>query len=294
MILSIKNLTKKYNDKVILDSINLEIEQGDFYAFLGQNGAGKTTTISIMTDLVRKDSGKIKIMDIDIDDNFSLAKKHVGVIPQEFNFFVFGVVFDIVCDQAGLYGIKKDVAKKRTEFLLKKLHLWDKRNSKARELSGGMKRRLMIARELVHNPKILILDEPTAGVDVEIRNEMWKFLKELNNSGTTILLTTHYLEEAENLCNKLAVISNGKIVKQGKMKDFINKFQHDSYLINIEKTSEKINTKSFNLIDENTLQVQISENKDLYYYIEILKNLNIKIKSIKTKKNALEEILLSS
>ena len=213
--ISIKNLVKVYRSGTkALNGVNLEVKEGDFFALLGANGAGKTTVIGILTDLVKKTSGSVKIFDLDIDKYFGLAKKMIGVVPQEFNFNMFEKVADIVAIQAGYFGIEWSVAVKDAEIILKRLALWEKRNTPARSLSGGMKRRLMIARALVHHPKLLILDEPTAGVDVELRIGMWEYLKEINAKGTTILLTTHYLEEVEQMCRNAAIINDGEIVRQ--------------------------------------------------------------------------------
>ncbi|MCP4522780.1 MAG: ABC transporter ATP-binding protein, partial [Candidatus Gracilibacteria bacterium] len=211
--IEIKNLEKNYGKNTVLDKVSFSIESGDFFALLGHNGAGKTTLISILTNLVNKSSGTVKIGGIDIDKDFQKARTQIGVVPQEFNFDIFSRVIDIPLIQAGYYGIDKETALKRTEKYLKKLGLWEKRDARARELSGGMKRRLMIVRALVHKPKILILDEPTAGVDVELRKSMWEFIQELNDNGTTILLTTHYLEEVESLCKNVAIMHKGKIVE---------------------------------------------------------------------------------
>ena len=217
--LVIRELTKTYNNGFqALKGINLTVQQGDFYALLGPNGAGKSTTIGIISSLVKKTTGSVQIFDYNLDTDLSSAKQQIGVVPQEFNFGMFEKVFDIVATQAGYYGIDKKTAKERTEKYLKKLGIWDKRDQQARMLSGGMKRRLMIARAMVHEPKMLILDEPTAGVDIELRRSMWEFLTELNQQGTTIILTTHYLEEAETLCRNIAIIDKGRIVEDTDMK----------------------------------------------------------------------------
>ena len=215
--LEIRELTKTYNNGFqALKGINLTVQQGDFYALLGPNGAGKSTTIGIVSSLVKKTTGSVHIFGYNLDTDLSSAKQQLGVVPQEFNFGQFEKVFDIVATQAGYYGIDKKTAKERAEKYLKKLGIWDKRDQQARMLSGGMKRRLMIARAMVHEPKMLILDEPTAGVDIELRRSMWEFLTELNQQGTTIILTTHYLEEAETLCRNIAIIDKGRIVEDTK------------------------------------------------------------------------------
>src|SRR3989344_5466223 len=229
--LSIKNLKKTYPGNVeALKGIDLEIKKGDFFALLGPNGAGKTTIINIIISLVNKSSGTVKVFGHNIDTHLNDAKKMIGIVPQEFNFSIFEKPFDIVVQQAGYYGIPKKVAKERAEKYLKQLSLWKKRNSASRTLSGGQKRRLMIARALVHEPQLLILDEPTAGVDIEIRRSMWKFISDLNTSGRTIILTTHYLEEAESLCRNIAIIDHGKIIENTSMKDFLRKVDRETYV----------------------------------------------------------------
>ena len=216
--LSIRNLTKVYEDSFkALESISLNVKKGDFFALLGPNGAGKSTTIGIICSLVRKTEGKVSIFQYDVDTDFSAAKHLIGVVPQEFNFNQFEKPIDILVTQAGYFGITSDIALKRAEEYLKQLGLWEKRNDFSRNLSGGMKRRLMIARALIHEPKLLILDEPTAGVDIELRRSMWNFLTEINKSGTTIILTTHYLEEAESLCRNIAIIAHGKLIENTSM-----------------------------------------------------------------------------
>ena len=232
--LSIKNVKKVYdNGFEALKGIDLHIEQGDFFALLGPNGAGKSTIIGIVSSLVNKTSGTVEIYGKDIDRELTLAKSYIGLVPQEFNFNVFEPIEEIVINQAGYYGIERKEAAKRTEKLLKQLSLWDKRHEMARNLSGGMKRRLMIARSLVHNPQLLILDEPTAGVDIEIRHTMWEFLKEINAAGTTIILTTHYLEEAENLCKNIAIIESGKIVENTSMKNLLGKLNAETFIFDL-------------------------------------------------------------
>ncbi|HOY23996.1 MAG TPA: ABC transporter ATP-binding protein, partial [Cellvibrio sp.] len=229
--LSIRNLTKVYNNKLeALKGISLDVMPGDFFAVLGPNGAGKSTTIGIISSLVRKTAGDVEIFGVNIDTDFSQAKKFLGVVPQEFNFSMFEKVEDIVLQQAGYYGLPRDYAKTQAEKYLKKLNLWDKRDTPARMLSGGMKRRLMIARALIHEPKLLILDEPTAGVDIELRRSMWDFLREINDAGTTIILTTHYLEEAESLCRNVAIIDKGLLVKNTSVKNLLQELHKEVFI----------------------------------------------------------------
>ena len=230
--LAISGLRKTYgNGFTALNGIELTVESGDFFALLGPNGAGKSTTLGIISSLVKKTEGKVAIFGHDIDTHFSEAKQHLGLVPQEFNFHVFEKVFDIVLNQAGYYGIPKAKARTRTEALLKQLELWDKRDTQARMLSGGMKRRLMIARALVHDPKLLVLDEPTAGVDIELRRSMWQFLKRINEAGTTIILTTHYLEEAEQLCRNIAIIRDGDIIENTNIKALLKRLDKEVFIL---------------------------------------------------------------
>ncbi len=240
--LVIKNLKKTYDTgKHALKGVDLTVEQGDVFALLGPNGAGKSTLINCTVGLVKKTSGSIEVMGTSIDDDHVTTKSNIGIVPQEFNFNIFEKVMDIVVTQAGYYGVPRKIAKERAEDILKKLDLWDKRNAVSRTLSGGMKRRLMIARALVHQPKLLILDEPTAGVDVELRHGMWSFLRELNASGTTIIMTTHYLKEAEELCNKVAMIRDGEIVLNGNMKDVLSKYGTDLEGVYLKEISNSDN-----------------------------------------------------
>lgn len=296
--LSIKNLTKTYADGFqALKGIDLEIEKGDFFALLGPNGAGKSTTIGILTSLVYKSSGTVKIMGVDIDKDFSQAKKYVGVVPQEFNFGVFEKIEDIIVNQAGYYGISYTIAKQRAEKYLKELGLWEKRHQKAMTLSGGMKRRLMIARALVHEPEILILDEPTAGVDIQLRRSMWDFIVDLNkNKGVTIILTTHYLEEAETLCRNVAIINSGNIVENTSIKKLLRKLKVQKMLFNVTQRLSKAPTiKGFSssLIDETTLEVDIEKGQSLNAVMGELSRQNIEVEAIANKSNRLEELFLS-
>lgn len=273
-VLEIIDLRKTYGELEVLKGVNLEVEEGDFFALLGHNGAGKTTTIGIMTSLVNKTGGVVKIGGVDIDENFPLARTHIGVVPQEFNFDIFMTVYDICFFQAGFYGIPPKVAHERIEFYLKKLELWDKKNTKAKELSGGMKRRLMIVRALVHEPKILVLDEPTAGVDVELRKTMWEFINELNKKGTTIILTTHYLEEVEQLCKNVAILSGGKIVKNSGVKELLKTLDKEIFVLDLKNKLTGI-PKRFKeyhpvLVDENTLELTIKSSKSLNEIFSVL------------------------
>ena len=232
--LSLQGLSKTYKNGVqALKGIDLEVEEGDFFALLGPNGAGKTTAIGIVTSLVNKTAGKVQVFGHDIDTELEAAKACIGLVPQEVNFNMFETVSTILLNQAGFYGIPRKVAHERLEKYLHKLQLWEKRNAIARGLSGGMKRRLMIVRALVHEPRLLILDEPTAGVDIEVRRSMWEFIKEVNAAGTTIILTTHYLEEAENLCRNVAIINQGKIIENERMSTLLRKLHTETFVLNL-------------------------------------------------------------
>ncbi|MEC8220483.1 MAG: ABC transporter ATP-binding protein [Nanoarchaeota archaeon] len=295
--LSIKNLRKIYDNKFeALKGIDLDIEQGDFFALLGPNGAGKSTTIGIITSLVNKTSGQVKIHGADIDEDFSKAKTFVGVVPQEFNMNWFEKVEDIILVQAGYYGIPLSEAKPRCEKLLKQLDLWDKRNDQARMLSGGMKRRLMIARAMIHNPKLLILDEPTAGVDIELRRSMWEFIKKLNKEEEiTIILTTHYLEEAEELCKNIAIINKGEIVENTSMKKLLKKLETQSVTLDVKDELDKVPViKDFeiSLVDSTTIQVLLKKGQSLNALIKGLDKLNIEVDSMRNTSNRLEELFL--
>ncbi|MDD3144976.1 MAG: ABC transporter ATP-binding protein [Candidatus Gracilibacteria bacterium] len=295
-IIEIKNLTKKYNNNEVLKSINLDIESGDFFALLGHNGAGKTTIINILTNLVTKNSGNIKIGGIDIDENFENARKLIGVVSQEFNFDVFEKVKNIPVIQAGYYGIDKKTAIEKTEIMLKKLGLWEKRDAKAKELSGGMKRRLMIVRALIHEPKILILDEPTAGVDVDLRKSMWEFINELNASGITILLTTHYLEEVEALCKKVAILDKGELIENTTVKSLLSKLKEETIILSskneVKLEKDFIKKYDVKLLDDNEIEMTIYENMNLNdIFLELTKQ-NITIKSFRNKTNRLEALFM--
>ncbi|MFH1408321.1 MAG: ABC transporter ATP-binding protein [Nanoarchaeota archaeon] len=294
--LTIKGLRKTYKTGVeAVKDIDLEIKEGDFFGLLGPNGAGKTTIIGIITGLVNKTSGTVKVFDKDIDEAFDEAKRLIGVVPQEMNFSIFEKVWDIVCNQGGYYGIPRHVVKQRTIALLKQLGLWDKRFTVARTLSGGMKRRLMIARGLIHEPKLLILDEPTAGVDVELRRGMWEFLEKISGNGTTIILTTHYLEEAEQLCNNIAIIHQGKIIENSSKKELIGRLDKQSYILDLKETLTSVpplKDHAIKKIDETTIEVELHRNQDISRVFKHLHEHNIKILSLRNKTNRLEELFL--
>ena len=294
--LAIKELKKKYRSGLeALKGITLDVEQGEFFGLLGPNGAGKTTTIGIITSLVTKTAGKVEVFGIDIDEDFSAAKRLIGVVPQEFNFSIFEKVEDIVCQQAGYYGIGRDQAQASSEKYLRQLGLWEKRRTTARELSGGMKRRLMIARGLVHEPKLLILDEPTAGVDVELRRGMWDFLEELNRSGRTIILTTHYLEEAEQLCSRIAIIADGRIIENTSKRELLKKLDRETFIFDVRTVSQQIaplEQVSFTSVDDTTLEVTITKGQSLNQVFEHLGSQGIEVESMRNKTNRLEEIFM--
>jgi len=296
LAIEIKNLVKTYGTKVkALKGINLEIKQGDFFALLGSNGAGKTTTIGILTGLVNKTSGSVKVFGYDLETQLNKVKEQIGVVPQEFNFGMFEKIIDIVVNQAGFYGISKEVATPIANEMLDKLGLSDKKNEQAKNLSGGMKRRLMIARSMIHKPKLLILDEPTAGVDVELRHGMWEYLKELNASGTTILLTTHYLEEVEQLCKNAAIIKDGKIIKNDTVKNLLRALDSEMYLLDVNNVSKLPVIKDFkiNLVDSHTLEIEIKRNQNINNLIAELTKNNINVVGIRPKGNRLEELFLN-
>lgn len=295
--LEVHGLKKTYNGTVqALKGIDLIIESGDFFALLGPNGAGKTTLISIISGLTKKSEGTLSINGISIDDDAQGAKAHVGVVPQEFNFGIFEKVEDIVVTQAGYYGIPRVQAKIQAERYLKQLGLWEKRNEKARALSGGMKRRLMIARALVHSPKLLILDEPTAGVDLELRRDMYVFLRELNASGVTILLTTHYLEEAEELCRNLAIINKGEIVARGGMKELLSQMEAMTVVCDLSRALTDAEIKQLSsftpVLDSQEVSLTLSKQYTLSAAIDLLNKMGVVVTSIKNKTNRLEEFFL--
>ncbi len=295
--LVIRDLTKTYNNGFqALKGINLTVQQGDFYALLGPNGAGKSTTIGIISSLVKKTTGSVQVFDYNLDTHLSEAKQQLGVVPQEFNFGMFEKVFDIVATQAGYYGIDKITAKERAEKYLKKLGIWDKKDQPARMLSGGMKRRLMIARAMVHEPKMLILDEPTAGVDIELRRSMWEFLTELNQQGTTIILTTHYLEEAETLCRHIAIIDKGHIVEDTDMKSLLATLDVEHFLLDLRNPiSEvpKIDNINVKLLDERTLEIAVPKSQTINQVFIALNAQHIEVLSLRNKTNRLEELFVT-
>jgi len=294
--LSIRNLTKTYKNGVrALKGVDLDVETGDFFALLGPNGAGKTTLIGIIASLVNKTGGTVKVFGHDIDRELALAKSELGLVPQEINFNQFEKVHDIVTNQAGYYGVPRAVAKARAEKYLRQLGLWDKREQSARNLSGGMKRRLMIARALAHEPRLLILDEPTAGVDIEIRRSMWTFMRQINAEGTTIILTTHYLEEAESLCRNIAIIDGGEIVERGGMKEFLNKLQTETFVLNLRqpvKSAPKVDGYPLRQIDDTTLEVDISKDRNVNDLFERLTEQDLQVLSLRNKVNRLEELFV--
>jgi len=298
--LEITDLYKTYkNGMQALCGINLEVKQGDFFALLGPNGAGKSTTIGIITSLVNKSRGSVKIFGHDIDQELEKAKSYIGLVPQEFNFNQFEPTIEIVVNQAGFYGISRKEAYQRAEKYLKKLGLWEKRHVIGRELSGGMKRRLMIARALVHEPRVLILDEPTAGVDIEIRRSMWIFLKELNQQGTTIILTTHYLEEAETLCKNIAIINNGIVIENTNMRALLARLHVETFVLNTEenlqsKLEDWTDDKGCQLkvVDDMTFEVEISKEYSLNNLFVELEKRKINISSLRSKSNRLEELFV--
>jgi len=296
LALSITDLKKTYKSGLeALQGVSLDVEKGEFFGLLGPNGAGKTTAISILTSLVTKTAGKVRIFGIDIDRDFAAAKRLLGVVPQEYNFSIFEKVQDIVTQQAGYYGIPRREALVNSEKYLKKLGLWEKRNTVARELSGGMKRRLMIARGLVHEPKLLILDEPTAGVDVELRRGMWDFLEEFNRDGRTIILTTHYLEEAEQLCNRIAIINDGKIVENTSKRELLRKLDIETFLLETKESVTAVapleNTE-FILVDETTVEMTKNRSQSINRIFEHLNSQGIIVESMRNKTNRLEELFL--
>lgn len=293
--LEIKDLRKKYATGVeALKGIDLIVKEGDFYALLGPNGAGKSTTIGIITSLVNKTSGKVNVFDYDLDTDLVSAKQQIGLVPQEFNFNPFETVQQIVVNQAGYYGVSKKEALIRSEKYLKQSNLWEKRNVRARMLSGGMKRRLMIARALMHEPKLLILDEPTAGVDIELRREMWTFLRELNEQGTTIILTTHYLEEAEMLCRNIGIIQSGELIENTSMKSLLAKLQFETFIFDLEpyQTQPTITGFKHTFTDVQTLEVEVVRDQGINDLFEQLTKQGIKVLSMRNKSNRLEELFL--
>jgi ABC-2 type transport system ATP-binding protein len=294
--LEIRGLTKTYKNGVqALKGVDLDVDQGDFFALLGPNGAGKTTLIGILTSLVNKSAGTVSVFGHDLDRELEAAKACIGIVPQEINFNQFETPQTILVNQAGFYGIERALARERAEKYLSLLQLVDKRNKMARGLSGGMKRRLMIARALVHEPKLLILDEPTAGVDIEIRRSMWEFLREINQRGTTIILTTHYLEEAETLCRNIAIINGGLIAERDRMSSLLRKLQVETFVFNLRESVASVPLVAgyeFSLIDEHTLQVEVSKEQSLNEVFAKLSAAGIHVLSMRNKVNRLEELFM--
>lgn len=293
--LTVKDVVKVYGKKVhALKGVSLEVKEGDFFGLLGPNGAGKTTLIGIISGLVNKTGGCVKVFDYDVDKEIEKSKACFGVVAQELNVGIFEYVLDVACNAGGFYGLSRSRVLKRVEIILKKLKLWDKRNSKVKELSGGMKRRLMIAKALIHKPKLLILDEPTTGIDVELRNETWKFLKELNKNGTTIILTTHYLEEAEYLCNNIAIIDKGIIKDIISTKKLQTKLNKRTFIVDTEKSIEKLKSKKFEIriIDSNTFEVDIKKKDNINEFFKFLDSKKVKVIGFRNKQNALEQLFI--
>lgn len=294
--LSIEQLSKTYgNGLVALRGIDLEVDEGDFFALLGPNGAGKSTAIGIICSLVNKSAGRVRVFGHDLDTQPEAVKRSIGLVPQEFNFNQFQLVGEIVVNQAGYYGIPRREAWKRAEESLRQLELWDKRKVMARELSGGMKRRLMIARALAHRPRLLILDEPSAGVDIEIRRSMWAFLREINTQGTTIILTTHYLEEAESLCRHIGIINQGRIIERASMSAVLNRLNSETFVLNLKgRLAEMPELGGFVLerLDECTLEVAVTRDQSINGLFESLSRNGIEVISMRNKQNRLEQLFI--
>ncbi len=294
--LSIKGLKKTYsNGFEALKGIDLDVMQGDFFALLGPNGAGKSTAIGIITTLINKTGGTVEIFGKNIDTDIGAAKSFIGLVPQEFNFNVFEPVQEILWNQAGYYGIPRKIAEQRAERYLKQLDLWGKRKDQAIRLSGGMKRRLMIARALVHEPKLLILDEPTAGVDIEIRHSMWKFLQEINAQGTTIILTTHYLEEAENLCRNIAIIDHGQLIENTSIRSLLRKLQFETFVLDLDQPAAAlpdVDGFRIKMIDDSCLEVEMDKQLSVNMLFEELSRMNMQVKSMRNKSNRLEQLFI--
>lgn len=292
--LAISGLTKTYQGGVqALKGIELEVQQGDFFALLGPNGAGKSTTIGIISSLVNKTQGSVSVFGYDLDTHLTQAKAYIGLVPQEFNFNQFETVLQIVVNQAGYYGVPRNIAKQRAQKYLSQLDLWEKRNAPARTLSGGMKRRLMIARALMHEPKLLILDEPTAGVDIEIRRSMWAFLQEINAAGVTIILTTHYLEEAEMLCRNIAIIDKGIIVENTSIKTLLSKLNIETFVLDVQtdKTVIVLTDVKYTFKD-NEIEVEVAKEDGLNHVFTQLTEQGVQVMSMRNKANRLEELFV--
>ena len=294
--LQVNNLTKTYANGVeALKGISLNVEEGDFFALLGPNGAGKSTLIGIISSLVNASSGEVKVFDTSVQQQRSLAMSHIGLVPQELNFNQFETPLEIIVNQAGYYGIGRKVARERAEKYLRQLQLWDKHDKISRLLSGGMKRRLMIARAMVNEPRLLILDEPTAGVDIEIRRSMWEFIREINESGTTVILTTHYLEEAEELCRNIAIIDHGEIAQNTDMKTLLGTLDIETFVLDIREPVTKVpqvDGIEFKIRDEFTLEAALPKQKSLNALFSALDSAGVKVMSMRNKANRLEELFL--
>jgi ABC-2 type transport system ATP-binding protein len=294
--LSLRQLSKTYRNGVqALKGIDLDVEEGDFFALLGPNGAGKSTTIGIVSSLVNKTGGTVTVFGHDIDTDLEAAKSCLGVVPQEINFNQFEKVSTILLNQAGFYGIPRRVARERVDHWLQQLQLWDKRDAISRSLSGGMKRRLMIARALVHEPQLLILDEPTAGVDIEVRRSMWEFLRRINEQGTTIILTTHYLEEAETLCRHIAIIDEGRIIENDRMSTVLRKLHTETFVLNLgAPPSQPLALPGYRVVqvDETTIEVEVNREQNLNGIFAALSAAGVEVLSMRNKANRLEELFL--
>jgi len=293
--IDLTNITKIYKGGVeALKGISLQVKEGDFYALLGPNGAGKSTTIGIISSLVNKTAGKVSVFGYDIDTQLEQAKSQIGLVPQEFNFNQFEPPLQILVNQAGYYGIKRKEALKRAEKYLKQLDLWEKRNQPSRELSGGMKRRLMIARALMHEPRLLILDEPTAGVDIEVRRSMWEFLQQINQEGVTIILTTHYLEEAEMLCRNIGIIDKGQLVENTSMKSLLSRLATETFILDVDPPTHLPSSDYFSIkqTDEVTLEIELDKTQSLNKVFTELSSQGIRVNSMRNKANRLEELFI--
>ncbi|MEZ9705720.1 ABC transporter ATP-binding protein [Vibrio breoganii] len=294
--LEIENLRKTYKGGFeALKGVSLSVKKGDFYALLGPNGAGKSTTIGVISSLVNKTSGSVTVFGHDIDKDLELAKQNLGLVPQEFNFNMFETVEQIVLQQAGYYGVSRADAKERAKKYLTQLELWDKRSDRARTLSGGMKRRLMIARALMHEPKLLILDEPTAGVDIELRRSMWEFLQKINKEGITIILTTHYLEEAEMLCRNIGIINRGELIEDTSMKSLLNKLQVETFILDLEEgvQPQPLNDVVSQHLVNGSLEIELKKEQGLNHVFSQLTDAGVKVLSMRNKANRLEELFVT-
>ena len=295
--LEIKNLQKTYKNGVnALKGVNLAVDQGDFFALLGPNGAGKSTVIGIISSLVNKTAGEVRVFGHNIDTESSDVRMNIGLVPQEFNFNIFVPIRETLINQAGYYGIERTEATRRAEIYLKQLDLWHKRHDMAKELSGGMKRRLMIARALMHHPRLLILDEPTAGVDIEIRRSMWEFLREQNAAGTTIILTTHYLEEAESLCNNIAIIDHGLTIEQTRMRALLDRLHIETFVLYLSHSVDSLpdcGGYPVRLIDPTTIEVDVNQQQNISDVFNMLQSCGIVVDSMKNKSNRLEQLFVS-